>query len=108
MASVVQLGNLSFFPPIFSLKQISALVALPLFHGPMGMLWAVATEHQSTQGRDAPREEVILHCLEWWHKGQDFGEGCHHLILAAVAAQGWLVAFYELQVVRLLGLPLWG
>lgn len=61
MAGVVQLGNLGFFPPILFLKQIPALVAPSLLHGPVGMLWAVATEHQSTQGRDAPREEVLLH-----------------------------------------------
>lgn len=55
------IGNLGFFPPIFSLKLVPALVALTVLHDPAGMLWPVATEHQSTQGRDAPREEVPLH-----------------------------------------------
>lgn len=57
---LLQLGNLGFFPPIFSLKQTQALVA-PSLLGPVGMFWAVATEHQGIQGRDAPRDEVLLH-----------------------------------------------
>lgn len=39
---------------------------------PRGMLWTVVTEHQSTQRGAAPKEEVVLHCLEWWHKGWEF------------------------------------
>lgn len=76
------------FHPFFSLKRVPAPVALPLLHGPVGMLWAVATEHQSTQGRDAPREEAL--CIDWsggTRAGSLLGEGCHHLVLAAVAAQ---------------------
>lgn len=48
-------------------------------------------------------------CNDWssgTRAGCLFSKGCHHLILAAVAAQGWLMAFCDLQVVHLLGLPL--
>lgn len=70
-------------------------------------LWPLSTK--------APREVLLqgkgCSCIDWRggrRAGCLFSEGCHHLALAAVAAQGWLMAFCELQVVHLLGLPLWG
>lgn len=49
---------------------------------------------------------MLLHWPEWWPEGQVLNEGCQHLVLAGVAAQGWLAALYSPQVFHPLGFVL--
>lgn len=56
----------------------------------------------------ASGEEMLLHWPEWWPEGRVLNEGCQHLVLAGVAAQGWLAALYSPQVIHPLGFPLGG
>lgn len=82
-----QSHKLGFFPPFFPQRKSKLWWLCLCCVAPWGC------SGLRSLGTKAPGEEMLLHWLKWWREGWVFNEGCHRLVLADAAAQGWLAAF---------------